>query len=135
MGILPIAPMVTFRMLDIVSEDLTRWREDSFIRRYTLLINCRYLHFRNSDIRYGEIDHVYGWKAYENHNGFTNAQSLLNVVEISMQVYYLTIRKKPGYQALALMMGYTATLMTTAKTALYFLMELYSGFVPIGGEC
>lgn len=30
---------------------------------------------------YGTIDHIYGWPAWEKHNGFTAAQASLNVVE------------------------------------------------------
>ncbi|KAI9715394.1 MAG: hypothetical protein M1812_006039, partial [Candelaria pacifica] len=38
---------------------------------------------------YGEVDFIYGWKAYNEHNGFTAAQTMLNVVETVMYGYYL----------------------------------------------
>lgn len=76
---------------------------------------------------YGEVDYIYGWKAYNEHNGFTNAQSLMNVLELLMQIRYLQIRKRPGHEGQALLIGYSVSLMTLAKTALYWLQEYYSG--------
>ncbi|KAI1021490.1 hypothetical protein LB505_000317 [Fusarium chuoi] len=38
---------------------------------------------------YGEVDHVYGWKAFNAKNGFTAAQTALNVVETVMYLVYL----------------------------------------------
>lgn len=79
------------------------------------------------DIRYGEVDYIYGWKAYENHNGFTNAQSALNVLELLLQIYFLRLRTKPGKEDKALMVGYTVSVMTLSKTILYWLQEYFSG--------
>lgn len=96
---------------------------------------------------YGSVDYIYGWKAYNEHNGFTAAQTFLNVVETVMYGYYLWIvyvygkasstkgrgAPKPslvgwigearsvGAQmgALAALIGFSAALMTLAKTILY----------------
>jgi hypothetical protein len=38
---------------------------------------------------YGQVDHVYGWPAYNSGNGFTAAQSAVNVVECVGYIYYL----------------------------------------------
>ncbi|KAL9570786.1 hypothetical protein ACKAV7_005123 [Fusarium commune] len=38
---------------------------------------------------YGEVDHVYGWKAFNAKNGFTAAQTALNLVETVMYLVYL----------------------------------------------
>lgn len=38
---------------------------------------------------YGQVDHVYGWPAYNSGNGFTAAQSAVNVVECVGYFYYL----------------------------------------------
>jgi hypothetical protein len=38
---------------------------------------------------YGQIDHIYGWKAFDAKNGFTAAQTALNVVETLMYLVYL----------------------------------------------
>jgi len=84
--------------------------------------------FRRLIRRYGEIDYIYGKKAYENHNGFTNAQSLLNVIEVLMQIWFLRLRNKPGRENKALMIGYSVSLMTFSKTVLYWLQEYYSGY-------
>lgn len=40
---------------------------------------------------YGTIDYIYGWPAYNAHNGFTAAQAMLNVIESLFYMYYLWI--------------------------------------------
>jgi hypothetical protein len=80
------------------------------------------------DSRYGEVDYIYGIKAYENHNGFTNAQSLLNVFELLLQIWFLQLRKRRNFEGKALMVGYTVSVMTLSKTVLYWLQEYYSGY-------
>jgi hypothetical protein len=96
---------------------------------------------------YGRVDYIYGWKAYNEHNGFTSAQGLLNIVESLMYMYYLYIlyahgkqstkqghrAPKPGTAgflgqqrivegkmgALAVLVVYSAAVMTVSKTVLY----------------
>lgn len=96
---------------------------------------------------YGRVDYIYGWKAFNEKNGFTAAQGLLNFVETSMYLYYLYIlfaygrpstaqgRGAPktakvgvlGQQryvdgqmgALAVLVGFSAAIMTVSKTVLY----------------
>lgn len=89
------------------------------------------------------MDYIYGWKAYNEHNGFTAAQTLLNIVESLLYVYYLYIVFTYGRQAaargakastagflaqrhvdgstggLAILVVYSAAVMTLSKTALY----------------
>ncbi|KAK5989860.1 hypothetical protein PT974_08122 [Cladobotryum mycophilum] len=95
---------------------------------------------------YGEVDHIYGWKAYNAGNGFTAAQGLLNAVETVMYIWYLwiyftrsktlpstgqkVIAGKPG--AKATLIGFSAAVMTLSKTVLYWANEYYSGFDNIG---
>lgn len=109
---------------------------------------------------YGKVDYIYGWKAFNERNGFTAAQTALNVVETLMYLYYLYITYAYGKQrtgqgrgapspatigflgqqraiegrqgVIALLVGYTAAIMTVSKTALYWLNEYYSGFDNIG---
>ncbi|QSZ30564.1 hypothetical protein DSL72_000120 [Monilinia vaccinii-corymbosi] len=107
---------------------------------------------------YGKVDYIYGWKALEEHNGFTGAQTFLNIVESAMYYYYLYIlyaygrsssaqgRGAPknsgvvGQQrfvdgkmgALAALVGYSAAVMTVSKTVLYWMNEYFSGFANIG---
>ncbi|PNY25631.1 Uncharacterized protein TCAP_04431, partial [Tolypocladium capitatum] len=95
---------------------------------------------------YGEVDHVYGWKAYNARNGFTGAQGLLNLVETLMYLAYLWLcftRRTPtgaaGARAVggragaaAVLIGFSAAVMTLSKTVLYWLNEYYSGFDNIG---
>lgn len=80
---------------------------------------------------YGEVDHIYGWKAFHANNGFTAAQGLLNVVETLMYAVYLwlwysrgeatahgrVVTGRPG--ALAVLIGFSAAVMTLSKTFLY----------------
>ncbi|KAK4225071.1 hypothetical protein QBC38DRAFT_280353 [Podospora fimiseda] len=89
---------------------------------------------------YGQIDYIYGLKAYESHNGFTAAQSALNVIETLGYIYYLVkwysqsansqVKGRDG--AKMLLVGYSAAVMTVSKTVLYWLNEYYSGFDNIG---
>lgn len=129
---------------------------------------------------YGTIDYIYGWPAFNARNGFTAAQTILNVVESAAYIYYLWIvytygtstsggrgskAKKdvkwlltadkvvPGrLGATALLVAYSASLMTLSKTVLYCelcqcqsrlkvpsayhhsvgLNEFFSGFANIG---
>lgn len=93
---------------------------------------------------YVEMDYVYGWKAFNDHNGFTAAQALLNIVESLMYVYYLYIVYALGRKAtagrgakaagggflaqrfvqgqtgaLAALVVFSAAVMTLSKTVLY----------------
>jgi len=109
---------------------------------------------------YGKVDYIYGWKAFNEHNGFTSAQGLLNIVESLMYGYYLYILYAYGRQskaqgrgapkastigflgqqryvdgqmgALAVLVAYSAAIMTVSKTVLYWVNEYYSGFANIG---
>ncbi len=80
---------------------------------------------------YGSVDLVYGWKAYNGHNGFTAAQAFLNILETLAYLYYayvfagaasaraanMTVGGRRG--ALGLLVGFSAALMTLSKTVLY----------------
>ncbi len=96
---------------------------------------------------YGRVDYIYGWKAFNEHNGFTSAQGLLNIIESLLYGYYLYILFAYGRQskaqgrgapkastvgflgqqryvdgqmgALAVLVAYSAALMTVSKTVLY----------------
>ncbi|KAI5860013.1 hypothetical protein GGS23DRAFT_258822 [Durotheca rogersii] len=100
---------------------------------------------------YGEVDHIYGWKAFHAHTGFTAAQSLLNVLETAFYLAYLWIylasssspssssdatpraRALAGRPAaIAVLVAFSAAVMTLSKTVLYWLNEYFSGFDNIG---
>jgi hypothetical protein len=91
---------------------------------------------------YLQTDYIYGWKAVNEKNGFTSAQGSMNVPETLLYIYYLYIVYSQGTQlkaarggespgflaqryiagrsgALAVMVGYTAAVMTFSKTLLY----------------
>src|SRR6266536_5187814 len=96
---------------------------------------------------YGTVDYIYGWKAFDEKNGFTAAQGFLNIIESFMYVYYLYILFVHGRQpkgrgrgapkpktvgflgqqryvdgkqgALGALVGYSAAVMTVSKTLLY----------------
>ncbi|KAI0476870.1 hypothetical protein F4859DRAFT_480503 [Xylaria cf. heliscus] len=93
---------------------------------------------------YGEVDHVYGWKAFNANNGFTGAQGFLNVVETLMYAYYALVYYQNAVSvggkkvlvgrtaAVAVLVAFSASVMTLSKTVLYWLCEYYSGFDNIG---
>jgi hypothetical protein len=96
---------------------------------------------------YGKVDYIYGWKAFNEKNGFTAAQGFLNIIESLMYVYYLYILYTVGKQskaqgrgapkvsnvgflgqqrfvdgqkgAVAVLVAFSAAVMTVSKTVLY----------------
>lgn len=81
---------------------------------------------------YSNVDLVYGLKALDENNGFTAAQSTMNIIESGMYILYLLIiglsarRDAKGRRALrgrnagfAMLLGFGASLMTLSKTLLY----------------
>lgn len=99
---------------------------------------------------YGTVDYIYGWPAFNDRNGFTAAQSVLNLVETVAYIYYLVAvyrygdtvasngrgsqrKTKKGLRwflgeekvvsgragAIALMVAFSASLVTLSKTILY----------------
>ncbi|EXJ85575.1 hypothetical protein A1O1_05940 [Capronia coronata CBS 617.96] len=108
---------------------------------------------------YGTVDYVYGWPAWNGHVGFSAAQASLNAVETAMYVYYLAVvfSNRAGAEgvfrssnlhgffvgetdkaitgprvAKAVLVLYSAAVMTLSKTVLYWLNEYFSGFANIG---
>lgn len=83
---------------------------------------------------YSTVDYVYGFPAYNGRDGFTGAQSSLNVVETLGYLIYLAIvwkvgtsqglnrleRQVPGrWGAFAALLGFAISVMTLSKTTLY----------------
>ncbi|KAJ5587008.1 uncharacterized protein N7459_002773 [Penicillium hispanicum] len=110
---------------------------------------------------YGTVDYIYGWPAFNARNGFTAAQTVMNLIETVGYIYYLWViyvhgatvtsgrgapRLRKGLRwlltgdkvvagrtgAIALLVAYSASVMTLSKTLLYWLNELFSGFTNIG---
>ncbi|EXJ92493.1 hypothetical protein A1O3_01045 [Capronia epimyces CBS 606.96] len=106
---------------------------------------------------YGTVDYVYGWPAWNGHVGFTAAQASLNVAETVMYIYYLAVVFRNGAPgvlnfsdlngllvgkrdqaiagpgvAKAVLVLFSATVMTLSKTVLYWLNEYFSGFANVG---
>lgn len=106
---------------------------------------------------YGTIDYIYGWPAFNARNGFTAAQTVLNLVETVGYVYYLWVvyahgatvaagrgapKLRKGFRwlltgekvvagragAIALLVAYTASVMTLSKTLLYCMRSPVSIF-------
>jgi hypothetical protein len=91
---------------------------------------------------YTRIDYIYGWKAFNEKNGFTAAQASMNAPETFLYIYYLYLVYSRGTQvkaarggaklgvlaqryvagqpgAVTVMAGFTAAVMTCSKTILY----------------
>jgi hypothetical protein len=96
---------------------------------------------------YSKVDYIYGFPAYDSGNGFPGAQSALNVIETLIYLAYLFIvyfhgqptaaqgrgalaKETVGWlaegrnvngkaAALAVLVGFSASLMTLSKTVLY----------------
>ncbi|MCJ1424830.1 hypothetical protein MMC29_002718 [Sticta canariensis] len=101
---------------------------------------------------YGSVDYVYGWPAFEANDGFTAAQSSLNVVETLGYLVYLWMvwkeggrdgkepgikgrleeRVEGGWAAAAVLARFAFSVMTLSKTVLYGMNEFHSGCKNIG---
>jgi len=95
---------------------------------------------------YGEVDHMYGAKQWELRNPFAAGQSLMNAAETLLYLAYLGLwyayagpaaagaRRAVGGRVggLAVLVGFSAAVMTVSKTVLYWLLEYLSGFDNIG---
>ncbi|KAF2834749.1 hypothetical protein M501DRAFT_1009033 [Patellaria atrata CBS 101060] len=108
---------------------------------------------------YAYVDLVYGFPAWESNDGFTAAQSALNMVETTAYTIYLYLVFKHGttrhiegrgakkslvgplaearvldgrLAAVATLIGFATAVMTMSKTVLYGMNEACSGFKHIG---
>ncbi|KAL2871144.1 uncharacterized protein BJX67DRAFT_218348 [Aspergillus lucknowensis] len=111
---------------------------------------------------YGTVDYIYGWPAYNAKNGFTAAQAILNLAETAAYLYYLWAVYRYGVPAtstsrgsskpqqgprsafiggrvvagrtgaIALLVAFSASVMTLSKTLLYWVQEYCSDFENIG---
>ncbi|KAJ9602697.1 hypothetical protein H2200_012891 [Cladophialophora chaetospira] len=97
---------------------------------------------------YGSVDYIYGWPAWDAHNGFTAAQSAMNIPESAFYCWYLYIVARQvadwsskGFSklevrgegvSLAVLLALLGAVMTVSKTLLYGLNEYYSGFAGVG---
>ncbi|KAF2476969.1 uncharacterized protein BDR25DRAFT_42610 [Lindgomyces ingoldianus] len=105
---------------------------------------------------YASIDYVYGWPGWEGNDGFGGAQGAINAIEAVLYGLYIMIIFNHGVPAAggrglqvgqgvrgwlaggmrvegktgnrALLIGFSAALMTLSKTVLYYLNEYFSGF-------
>ncbi|KAF6752853.1 hypothetical protein DFP72DRAFT_903798 [Ephemerocybe angulata] len=80
---------------------------------------------------YQNIDLVYGVEAYERGDGFTNAQSLMNVLETLGNIAYLYLAHV-ALSPVAPLVGFTSAALTLAKTILYWAQEYYCGYCSLG---
>ncbi|PPQ99408.1 hypothetical protein CVT24_005395 [Panaeolus cyanescens] len=80
---------------------------------------------------YQEVDYVYGVRAPAEGDGFTNAQSLLNVIETLLNISYLYSAHVAQWPP-ATIIGFGSALMTLSKTVLYWAQEYYCGYCAIG---
>ncbi|TCD67629.1 hypothetical protein EIP91_012194 [Steccherinum ochraceum] len=80
---------------------------------------------------YQDIDYVYGLPALERGDGFTNAQSLLNIIENLMNIYYLYLAHYVNSPT-APVLGFASATMTLSKTFLYWAQEYYCGLCAVG---
>ncbi|KAL7411528.1 hypothetical protein BDY24DRAFT_417053 [Mrakia frigida] len=82
---------------------------------------------------YAEVDYIYGLPSFNRGDGFTNAQSLMNILESILNLEYLYLTH-PGKKvhATAPLIGFAAVVMTLSKTMLYWLQEYYCSYCNTG---
>ncbi|KAK4052068.1 hypothetical protein OIV83_002362 [Microbotryomycetes sp. JL201] len=79
---------------------------------------------------YGQVDAVYSRRFFEQGNGFTSAQGLLNVVESILNFAYLGLEANKS--PIAVLVGFTTVLLTFWKTVLYWLQDQQCGWCLTG---
>ncbi|WWC92622.1 uroporphyrinogen-III C-methyltransferase [Kwoniella dendrophila CBS 6074] len=94
--------------------------------------------------QYSLVDYLYGQPGVDSGDGFTNAQALMNVIEVILALEYLYLRHTSprtsnktsnpahSYHAHAPLVGFAGALMTASKTALYFLQEYFCQWCMVG---
>ncbi|KAJ7621372.1 hypothetical protein FB45DRAFT_929050 [Roridomyces roridus] len=80
---------------------------------------------------YQNVDLVYGIPSLERGDGFTNAQSFMNVVETLLNVLYVYTVHVTEWPP-APLIGFVAAAMTLSKTVLYWLQEYYCNYCAVG---
>lgn len=80
---------------------------------------------------YQNVDLVYGVEAFKRGDGFTNAQSFLNVIETLLNAVYLYTAHVAKWPP-ATLVGFTAAALTLAKTVLYWAQEYFCNYCAVG---
>ncbi|KXN89027.1 hypothetical protein AN958_06378 [Leucoagaricus sp. SymC.cos] len=80
---------------------------------------------------YAIYQEVYGLPALESNDGFTNAQSFMNIIETLLNLIYVYLAHKVQWPG-APVIGFGVALVTLSKTLLYWLNDYYCGFCQIG---
>ncbi|KAF9456287.1 hypothetical protein BDZ94DRAFT_1292916 [Collybia nuda] len=80
---------------------------------------------------YQNVDYVYGLPSFNSGDGFTNAQSMLNVVETLLNITYLYLAHISEWPP-ATLVGFASAVMTLSKTILYWAQEYFCGYCAIG---
>ncbi|KAF5367705.1 hypothetical protein D9758_009854 [Tetrapyrgos nigripes] len=80
---------------------------------------------------YQNVDLLYGIPALEEGDGFTNAQSFLNVIETLLNLAYLYYAHVADWPP-ATLIGFTAAALTLAKTVLYWAQEYFCNYCTTG---
>ncbi|KAL1932158.1 hypothetical protein VTP01DRAFT_9214 [Rhizomucor pusillus] len=85
-------------------------------------------------ILYGKVDTFYGTVAWEEQDGFTSAQAFMNLVETALNFLYLYLGSTLPLSRIGQvnLVGFSAAILTVAKTVLYWLTEYYSGMRHTG---
>lgn len=80
------------------------------------------------------MDTFYGVVAWEERDGFTSAQAFMNLVETALNFLYLYLGANFPVSKIGQvnLVGFSAAILTIAKTILYWLTEYYSGMRHTG---
>lgn len=81
-----------------------------------------------------QVDTFYGTAAWEEQDGFTSAQAFMNLVETALNFLYLYLGSTLPLSRIGQvnLVGFSAAILTVAKTVLYWLTEYYSGMRHTG---
>ncbi|KAG2174397.1 hypothetical protein INT43_004420 [Umbelopsis isabellina] len=112
-----------------VSSLLVLWDVGYCLMRPHSMFNGKYNWLWRPYNLYAKVDHFYGPEAIAANDGFTAAQSWLNLIETIINLTYVKMATdKQTNLGVANLVGFSAAVMTLSKTVLYWLNDACSGW-------
>jgi hypothetical protein len=105
-----------------------------FLRPHTLPGRKWHEPFFRAMDSWAEVDHTYGEQAWQEREGFTAAQGVINMLEVTLYMVYFFIAWRHGrggvrgafggrWAARAVLVGFAAGTVTATKTSLYCVLS------------
>ncbi|GAA5822991.1 hypothetical protein JCM5353_007845 [Sporobolomyces roseus] len=114
----------------LISTILVAWDIGFVLNRPRSFFGGDLHHFWSPYAMYEKVDLVYSPSYFARKEGFTSAQTYMNVIESILNVGFLVASSQKS--PVAILIGFSAVVMTAAKTILYWLVDQQSGWAATG---